>query len=77
MLAQAEGDIFRDIHGIEQRRPLEHHAKLAAHAQQLAFVHGHDIFPVNDHRAGIRPDQADDVLEQNAFTAGCKASPRD
>jgi len=45
------------------------------HEQQLSFVHKLDVLAVNQHFAGIRLQQADEVLEQNAFAAA--AAPDD
>jgi hypothetical protein len=73
--AQPERHVFRDRHRIEQRRALKHHAEFPAHAQQLAFVHRHDVLAVNQHLARVRLQQADEVLEQNAFAAA--AAPDD
>src|SRR5665213_236289 len=75
MAAQTERHIFRDGHGIKQRRALKEHAELPAHAQQLALIQRADIFTVNEHFARVRLQQADDVFEQNTFAAA--AAPDD
>jgi hypothetical protein len=65
-VAEGEPDIFRHGHRVKQRRLLEQHAELAAHGQEIAFAQRHDIPPFDQHLAGIRLEQADEMLEQQA-----------
>ena len=46
---------------------MKHHAKLAAHTDQIAFVHVSDVLVINHHGTRVWLEQSDDVLEQNTF----------
>src|SRR4051812_31927266 len=77
LLAQHKTDIFFNGHRIEQGRALKKHSKLASHGDQFAFVHVNDAFIVDQHVPGIGRHQADDLLEQNAFTTAAAADDDD
>ena len=68
MPAEAEGDVFRDGHGIKEGRTLKDHPEFAAHAEQGSLIHAYDVFAVNEHGAFVRLQQTNDVFEQNALT---------
>ena len=40
-LSSGERDVLDDVHGVEQRRVLKHHAEFAANASQLDVAHRH------------------------------------
>ena len=43
------------------------------HRQQLSFVKRHNIFPIDQHLAGIRLEQCDQVLEEHALATAAPA----
>ena len=46
-LEQRERDVLDDVHRVEQRRVLEHHAELAAQASHLDVAERHDVLAVD------------------------------
>ena len=67
VLAEREGDVVEDVHRAEQRAVLEQQAELLAHLEQLVVGHVRDRLAVDEHVAGVRIEQADDVLDQHAL----------
>ena len=53
-LDQREGDVLDDVHRIEQRRVLEHHAELAAQLPHLDVVQRHDVDAVDPDLPAVR-----------------------
>ena len=64
-LDQREGDVLDDVHRIEQRRVLEHHAELAAQLAHLCVGERHDVLAVDPDLAAVRPQQPHQVLHQH------------
>src|SRR5271166_6625097 len=73
VLAQREGDVFLDGHGIEQRGALEEDSDFHPDPAKLAFGEGDDALAVDDDIALIRFHEADDVLEQDALATAAAA----
>src|SRR5262245_12376529 len=74
---KSESHIFGDGQRIEQRRALKEHAEFAANAQQFAFIHRNNVFAFNQYLAGIGLQEANEVLEQNAFSTATAADDDD
>ena len=73
VLAQREGGVVVDVHRAEQRPVLEQQAELLAHLEQLVVGHVGHRLAVHEHVAGVRVEQADDVLDQHAL-AGARGA---
>ena len=52
---------------------MKQHAELPPHFEQLPLVHARDAFPFDQHVAFIRPQQSDQVFQQNALAAAAPA----
>ncbi len=65
VLAELEGDIVEDAHGVEERRHLEHHAELAPHPRELHLAEGHDVFAVDQDLSLVGPLEADELTHQH------------
>ena len=73
MLAQREGDVVEDVHRAEQGAVLEQQAELLAHLEELVIGHARDRLAVHEDVAGVRIEQADDVLDQHALAGSRRA----
>jgi hypothetical protein len=62
-----KGGVVVDVHRAEQRPVLEQQAELFAHLEQFVVGHAGNRFAVHEHVAGVRVEQADDVLDQHAL----------
>src|ERR1043166_1062508 len=74
---QSEADVFGNGHGVEEGGALEEHAKFVADAEELALVAVADVFAIDQNRAGIRLQQADEMFEEDAFAAAAAADDHD
>src|SRR5208282_2588756 len=52
---------------------LEEHAEFAADPEQLAFIEMGDVAALNADLAAVRGEQADEMLEEDAFAAAAGA----
>src|ERR1035438_6243795 len=75
--AKGKSHILCHVHGIEEGGALEQHAELAAHVQQLTFVHGDDVLVLDEHLPGVGLEEADQVLEQDALPAAAATDDDD
>src|SRR6266699_5507733 len=66
---EGERYILGYSHRVKQRCALKQHAELATHAQQRPFIHRHDVFAGDQHPAPVRLQQANQMLEHNAFAS--------
>src|SRR4029079_12458666 len=71
--AQRKGDVFADVHRVEESALLKRHAEAPAKAGQLLAVQLADRDAVDLDRAAVGPQKADDVLEHHAL-AGARAA---
>ena len=62
---QRKRDVLDDVHRIEQRRVLKHHAELAAHLAHLDVVERHDVHAVDPDLTGVGLQQPHQVLHQH------------
>jgi hypothetical protein len=72
-LPEGEGHVVEDRHRVEERPALEDDAIALPDAVQLAAPQARDVGAVHDHRAGIRSEQADEVLEQHRLAPAAAA----
>ena len=68
VFAEVKPHIFRDRQGRQQGRGLKHHR----HAEFLPDVRGVNGLALDENLAAVRLEQADDVLEQDAFAAAAR-----
>ncbi len=68
-----EGDVVLHVQGIEERGPLEKHAKLAADGQQLPLIEAGNVDAPDEDFPGVGREQADQVLEQHTFAPAADA----
>src|SRR5207302_5553115 len=68
VLPQRERDVVVEVHGGEQRPVLEHHPDAGAQGEELTLTEGGHIFPVDEHVAAVRRQQADDMPKGHALT---------
>src|SRR5262249_17834687 len=71
-----EPDVLRHVHGIEQGAVLEDVANVRAKFREFPPLEVAHVLVVYDHRPGIRLDQPDDVLEQDALAGPRRAHQR-
>ncbi len=76
VLAQREGDVVVQVQRAEQRAVLEHHAEQLAHLVELALRAVHRVGAVDHHPAAVRPDQADQRLQEHRL-AGAGGTEHD
>jgi hypothetical protein len=74
VLPEGKGDIFAHRHRIEEGRLLEEHSKFLSDFVELAFPQLDDVRAVDQDLAAVRPEETNDVLEQDALPA---AAPPD
>src|SRR4030042_576165 len=67
LLPERKGDVLEDVEGIEQRSPLEQNRKVLLELPKLPAPQGGDIQAVHQDLAAVGLEQADDVLQQDAF----------
>src|SRR2546429_4839644 len=77
LVGDAEPDVLRHAHRVEQRAVLEHVADLAAQRGQLLASELWDVQPVHDHVARVRAQQAVDHLQGDALPHAGGAEQRD
>ena len=73
VLAQREGGVVEDVHRAEQGPVLEQQAELLAHLEELVVGHVRHRLAVHQQVAGVRVEQADDVLDQHALAGSRRA----
>ena len=71
-----EPDVLEDVHRVEQRAVLEDVADAGAELGQLLPLELAHLLAVHDDGAAVRPDEADDVLEQHALAGARWAQQR-
>ena len=64
---EGEGDVFGDGKGVEQGAHLEEEAEVFTHVDEIAFFFLINALAFVIHFALVGPEQADDVLEEDAF----------
>jgi hypothetical protein len=74
VLAQREGDVVVEVHRAEHRAVLEQHAEQLADLVEVLLGAARDVGALDDHRAVVGLEQADDGLEQDrlAGTGGAE-----
>jgi hypothetical protein len=71
--AEGEGDVLGDVHGVEEGAVLEEDAEFAADGAEFAFLEVRDFGAIDDDGALIGLEEADEVFEEDAFTAAAGA----
>jgi hypothetical protein len=64
---QRKGDVVENGHRVEERAFLERHPELLADLGALAVGKGPEVTAVHENPAGVRSDQPDQVLQENAL----------
>jgi hypothetical protein len=73
VLAQREGDVVEEVHRPEERAVLEQHAEELPDFVELVLARLHDVDAVDDDRAALRLEQADQRLEEHRL-AGARGA---
>ncbi len=73
VLAQREGDVVVEVHRAEHRAVLEQHAEQLADLVELALGAGGDVDALDDDRAPVGLEQADQRLEQDGLARAGRA----
>ena len=64
---QAEGDVFPDGEGVEQRAALKQHAEFAHHARADFRRHARDVGAVDEDLAAVGPHDAERAFQRHRF----------
>ena len=73
LLVEAVADVLADGERIEQRVLLEHHADVGAHRSRSRSGIVVDALAVDEDRAGVRPQQAENQLEHHRLPRAARA----
>ncbi len=73
VLAQREGDVVEQVLRAEQRAVLEQHPEQLADLVELALLDPGDVAAVDDDRAVLRLEQADERLEEDRLAGAGRA----
>lgn len=65
--------VLSHVHRVEQGRVLKADPEVFPDIVELDLIHFDYIFIVDDDAAGIRPDETEDVLQENAFPRPARA----
>ena len=76
VLAQGEGNVVHDVHGIEKGTGLKQHSDFLSRRDHLLFTQPGNVFVIDPHASGVRPVQADRVSQQHGLP-GSGASQHD
>src|SRR3989338_4847306 len=67
MLPQRESDVLKNVHKIVQRPLLEQVTDVLTQPQKFPLGHFRDISRLDQNASPVRPEQSDQMLEQDAF----------
>src|SRR3990172_6367995 len=73
LLPQGEGHVLEDGHGVEEGPPLKEDPEPGPHPVQRPPPQGDEIHPLHQDLPPVRPQEADQVLEQDALAGAAPA----